>query len=105
MLNALRLKSGVDTQLFEARTGVSIAQLMPTVNKLVSDSLLAPNPAQRLKATEHGFRFLNNVLAASSTRRKLTSLFRSAIPKIPNAVSQSSATALKFGFRSQTSAL
>jgi oxygen-independent coproporphyrinogen-3 oxidase len=64
MLNALRLKSGVDTQLFEARTGVSMAQLMPTVNKLVGDSLLAPNPAQRLKATDHGFRFLNNVLAA-----------------------------------------
>lgn len=64
MLNALRLKSGVDTQLFEARTGVSIAQLMPTVNRLVGDSLLAPNPAQRLKATDHGFRFLNNVLAA-----------------------------------------
>lgn len=64
MLNALRLKEGVPTALFEQRTGLSLAQVAPIVSGLANRGLLMPVNSGRLQTTPLGFRFLNEVLAA-----------------------------------------
>ena len=62
MLNALRLKAGIDTQLMAARTGLTSAQLAPALEQLITKGLIMPNPEQHLRTTTQGFRFLNDVL-------------------------------------------
>ncbi len=63
MLNALRLKDGTATEVFYQRTGLPWSTTAPTINKLISQGLLENNP-QRLKTTDLGFRFLNQVTSA-----------------------------------------
>lgn len=60
MLNALRLKEGVPSALFEAHCGVSIATLLPMLNLAVEKGLLADDP-MRLVATPLGWRYLNDL--------------------------------------------
>lgn len=60
MLNALRLKQGVATAIFEDRTGLSLTSILPTVNRAVEKGLLDPNPS-RIQATPLGWRFLNDL--------------------------------------------
>ncbi|MGE0310629.1 MAG: radical SAM family heme chaperone HemW [Lautropia sp.] len=60
MLNSLRLVDGVETGLFEARTGVSIAAISPALREAVARGLLTEDPA-RLAATPLGMRFLNDL--------------------------------------------
>ncbi|HPF25191.1 MAG TPA: radical SAM family heme chaperone HemW [Steroidobacteraceae bacterium] len=66
MLNALRCVDGFEAALFTARTGLPFAAIEPTLEKLRSRGLLARDPSTsrgaNWRATEHGFRFLNEVL-------------------------------------------
>lgn len=61
MMNALRLCHGVETRLFEERTGFSLAMVADTLRNAALDGLLATNP-QRITPTHRGQRFLNELL-------------------------------------------
>ena len=60
MLNALRLVDGVDQSLFEDRTGLSILAIQSALNKALEKGLLDES-VNRLKASELGLRFLNDL--------------------------------------------
>jgi len=60
MLNSLRLKDGFSTQLFESRTGQSIENLSPKLEKAVDLGLLM-NDDNWIKPSEKGFNFLNDL--------------------------------------------
>ncbi|MYN12084.1 oxygen-independent coproporphyrinogen III oxidase-like protein [Pusillimonas sp. TS35] len=62
MLNALRLKGGVDRGDFIAHTGQSILTIMPAIERATARGLLDPD-RERLKASELGWRFLNDLQA------------------------------------------
>lgn len=62
MLNALRLRQGVAASSFEERTGISLATILPTINKAVGKGLLEGDPS-RIQATPLGWRFLNDLQA------------------------------------------
>ncbi len=62
MLNALRLKQGVSAASFEERTGLSLAAILPVVNRAVAKGLLQSDPS-RIQATPLGWRFLNDLQA------------------------------------------
>jgi len=64
MLNALRLKNGVTSDLFEQRTGLPLTQIEATLATLSARGLLMPLCSGRLQTSALGFRFLNEVLAA-----------------------------------------
>jgi oxygen-independent coproporphyrinogen-3 oxidase len=59
MMNALRLKDGVEETLFEDRTELSLSDISATLGKLRSEGLMLP---ERIQLTERGFMFLNSVL-------------------------------------------
>lgn len=63
MMNALRLKEGVETGLFSAHTGLPITAVLATVRELEEKGLLTAHGG-RLRTTELGWRFLNDVLEA-----------------------------------------
>ena len=60
MLNSLRLKDGFSTQLFESRTGQSIENLSPKLERAVDLGLLM-NDDNWIKPSEKGFNFLNDL--------------------------------------------
>ena len=62
MLNALRLRGGVNEQLYRARTGLDATGIAGIRSELVSEGLLSDAP-DRLAVTPLGFRFLNDVVA------------------------------------------
>lgn len=62
MLNGLRLRHGVDRELFETRTGLSWADLEPAAREARRRGLLAMH-ADGLRATDLGWRFLNDLQA------------------------------------------
>ena len=62
-LNALRLTDGASLAAFEATTGLPATRLRPTLEALVARGLVGLD-GDRLKPTELGFRFLNDVQAA-----------------------------------------
>ena len=64
MMNALRLKDGVPTAYLHERSALTLADLRPTLARLVAQGLIDPAIEQRLKTTERGFALLNNVLDA-----------------------------------------
>ena len=61
MMNALRLTEGVDTRLFEERTGIPLAALQAPLLEAQREGLLSVD-AQRLAPTAKGQRFLNRLL-------------------------------------------
>ena len=61
MLNALRLKEGVDAGLFSAHTGLPVTAIFPTLKRLEERNLLSLTGG-RLRTTELGWRYLNDVL-------------------------------------------
>lgn len=63
MLNALRLKDGVSTDLFEARSGLDFDSIRKIVKKLQADGLLKQNDTF-IKTTDLGFLHLNTLLMA-----------------------------------------
>jgi oxygen-independent coproporphyrinogen-3 oxidase len=60
MLNALRLTDGVETHTFGGRTGLPLSFISKSINEACQKGLLDSNPA-RLKATDQGLRYLNNL--------------------------------------------
>ncbi len=60
MLNALRLTKGVDTNTFSERTGLPLSVIAKNLNEASNKGLLDSNPS-KLKATEQGLRYLNNL--------------------------------------------
>lgn len=64
MMNALRLKDGVPTAYLHERSALTLADLRPTLDRLIAQGLIDPAIEQRLKTTERGFALLNNVLDA-----------------------------------------
>ncbi len=60
LMNALRLSKGVEESVFQARTGLAMSVLEPTLSKLRHHGLLKENG---LCPTEKGHLFLNDVLA------------------------------------------
>ena len=64
MMNALRLKDGVPTSYLHERSVLTLADLRPTLARLIAQGLIDPAIEQRLKTTERGFALLNNVLDA-----------------------------------------
>lgn len=61
MLNALRLKEGVDIGLFSAHTGLPVTAVLPKLKGLEERALISLQGG-RLRTTETGWRFLNDVL-------------------------------------------
>ncbi|MBV2179721.1 MAG: radical SAM family heme chaperone HemW [Castellaniella sp.] len=60
MLNALRLKQGVEGGLFIERTGLSLMSVLPAMRRAVDRGLLEPG-LERIRATAQGWRFLNDL--------------------------------------------
>ena len=60
MLNTLRLTDGVDTSTFSERTGLPLNVISKALDEASKKGLLDENPS-RLKATEMGMRYLNNL--------------------------------------------
>jgi oxygen-independent coproporphyrinogen-3 oxidase len=63
MLNALRLTEGFRPADFERATGLAVEDIRPTIAALGARGLLV-RVGDRLRPTELGFRFLNDVMAA-----------------------------------------
>jgi oxygen-independent coproporphyrinogen-3 oxidase len=61
MLNALRLKSGVATELFEQSTGCSIQRIQPLLSQARQRGMLIED-ATRIAPTQEGQLFLNDLL-------------------------------------------
>jgi len=61
MLNALRLTAGVPASLFAKRTGLATDTVEPLLREARERGLLDPDPGI-LRPTEHGLRFLNDLL-------------------------------------------
>jgi len=62
MLNALRLQAGFELQEFVSRTGLETAEIMSEVESLQDRGLLECQGG-RVRASEHGRRFLDTVIA------------------------------------------
>lgn len=60
MLNTLRLTDGVDTSTFSERTGLPLSVISKGLDEASKKGLLDENPS-KLKATEMGIRYLNNL--------------------------------------------
>ncbi len=60
MLNTLRLTNGVETKTFSERTGLQLNVISKGLEKASDKGLLDADPS-RLKATELGLRYLNNL--------------------------------------------
>jgi len=60
MLNALRLTDGVATNTFGERTGLPLNVISKQIDEACKKALLDDNPA-KLKATDQGLRYLNNL--------------------------------------------
>lgn len=63
LMNALRLKQGVDESLYPQRTGLKLSSLSPELEKLQQMGLMETDTG-RLKTTAEGFTYLNAVLEA-----------------------------------------
>ncbi|HEX5362183.1 MAG TPA: radical SAM family heme chaperone HemW [Fluviicoccus sp.] len=63
MMNALRLKHGVDSRLFSERTGLTAESLLPAIRDLQARELLTAD-TQRWSCSTIGYNHLNAVLAA-----------------------------------------
>jgi putative oxygen-independent coproporphyrinogen III oxidase len=60
MLNTLRLTDGVDTVTYSERTGLPLSTVSKGLDEASKKGLLDLNPS-KLKATEQGLRYLNNL--------------------------------------------
>ncbi|MDH5516475.1 MAG: radical SAM family heme chaperone HemW [Gammaproteobacteria bacterium] len=61
MLNALRLKEGFASELYQQRTGQPLSEIKQKLELAVSKGLLQIDQ-QTIKPTDHGFLFLNDLL-------------------------------------------
>ncbi len=60
MLNALRLRDGFDDEIFAARTGRTLVET-PGYARALAEGLLQQSDG-RCRATELGYRFLNDTI-------------------------------------------
>ena len=60
-MNGFRLVHGFDDEMFESRTGLPIEVLVRALAPLVVRGLVERS-AKRWRATDKGFRFLNDIL-------------------------------------------
>jgi len=65
MMNALRLRDGVDAALFKQRTGLPLSSIGSQLSTAIEEGLLV-NDSNRLQTTDMGYRFLDSVLARFS---------------------------------------
>ena len=65
MMNALRLRSGVNSDLFTKRTGLDRQIIQPTIRQLQLQGLLQDDPVSD-RTSDLGYRFLNTVLQSFS---------------------------------------
>ena len=63
MLNALRLKSGVDSAVYQERTGQPLLEIKPIIDQAKASGLLN-DTNERITCTEQGWRFLDDTLSA-----------------------------------------
>lgn len=61
MMNALRLRDGVEASLFSARTGLALSSIATEIGILRAKNWLATDN-QRIKTTEQGHYYLNDIL-------------------------------------------
>lgn len=61
MINAMRLNNGVPKQFFSDRTGITLEEIQPALDKLKKLELIE-QPINNLSPTEKGHQFLNNLL-------------------------------------------
>ncbi len=61
MMNAMRLKNGVEQSLFFETTGLLLNQIQPVLNKAVDQGLLELTE-NRIKPSAQGYRFINETL-------------------------------------------
>ena len=61
MLNILRLKEGVNSELYEQRTFLKLAELNPILQELKQQGLLIDSH-HKIQASQHGFLYLNQIL-------------------------------------------
>lgn len=61
MLNALRLRDGFPSELYEVRTGLSWEAVLPILRRAESDGLMAL-AGEWVRPTERGHRFLNELM-------------------------------------------
>lgn len=61
LMNALRLREGVDAQLYHLRTGLSLQEMAAKWQQGVDERFLRPI-SHRLATTDLGYRYLNHVL-------------------------------------------
>jgi oxygen-independent coproporphyrinogen-3 oxidase len=62
MMNALRLREGVESALYSQRTGLPLATIAPTLERLQARGLLIDDP-QRIACSERGFAFIDSILS------------------------------------------
>ncbi len=62
MMNALRLRGGVESALYSQRTGLPLAAVAPTLERLQTRGLLIDDP-QRIACSERGFAFIDSILS------------------------------------------
>ncbi len=62
MMNALRLSGGVESALYSQRTGLPLAAVAPTLERLQTRGLLIDDP-QRIACSERGFAFIDSILS------------------------------------------
>lgn len=62
MMNALRLRGGVESELYSQRTGLLLAAIAPTLERLQARDLLINDP-QRIACSERGFAFIDSILS------------------------------------------
>ena len=61
MLNALRLKTGVDSSLYEQRTGQQLSSIQDVIEEAKRTNLMVSD-CKNIRCTEQGWRFLDNTL-------------------------------------------
>ena len=62
MMNALRLRGGVESALYSQRTGLPLATIAPALERLQARGLLIDDP-QRIACSERGFAFIDSILS------------------------------------------
>jgi len=62
MMNALRLRQGVPTQLFKERTGLQLNQIQTKADQLAKQDLMQPLESGRIMCTPKGYQLLNGVV-------------------------------------------
>ncbi len=61
LLNALRLKKGIDVSMFQHRTGLCLKAVMDSLHQPITKGLLQISD-NRIRCTEKGYRFIDEIL-------------------------------------------